>query len=60
MAFDISLNSGTTGFNVSLSQSSIVSIKLSGTFDNTKPIMFKSSGTFTEKTVKVKVGGTFQ
>lgn len=62
MAFDVSLSSGTTGFNVSLSQTtaSILSIKLSGSFDNTKPIMFKSGGTFSEKTVKVKIGGTFQ
>lgn len=62
MAFDVSLSSGTTGFNVSLSDvaESILSIKLSGTFDNTKPVMFKTGGTFVQKTVKVKVGGIFQ
>jgi hypothetical protein len=58
--FDISLNSGTSGFDISLSQagSTAIKIKVGGTFTSKRP-KIKVGGVFSEFTVKMKIGGVF-
>jgi len=58
--FDISLNSGTSQFDVSLSQVGATGIKLkvAGAFISKRP-KIKVGGVFSEFAVKIKVGGVF-
>jgi hypothetical protein len=65
MSFDISLVSGVTGFDISLSSSAPPTItygkiKVGGSFVDIVDRKFKTGGTFVSVVnYKVKIGGTF-